>query len=103
MLMINALASNDPSIGGDGSPLASSPTECLTEVRFQGILVSLCLTFHIGLHGVSIFDEEVPTPCGTVKRYGQAWWYAPMVAKASMYVSSRIYFLTSCGLLLEGL
>jgi hypothetical protein len=42
MTMIDALASNDPSSGDDGSLLASSPSGCLYEVMFRVFLVALC-------------------------------------------------------------
>jgi hypothetical protein len=57
MTMIDALASNDPSSGDDGSLLASSPSGCLYEVMFRVFLVALCLTSQNQLHGRIIFDE----------------------------------------------
>jgi hypothetical protein len=57
MMMIDALVSNDPSSGDDGSLLASSPSGCLYEVMFRVFLVALCLTSQNQLHGRIIFDE----------------------------------------------
>ena len=72
LMKIDALASNDPRRGGDGSPLASFPSGSLPEVRFRGFLVAQCLASQIRLHGVIIFDEAVLITGGTVRRYGRA-------------------------------
>ena len=59
LMKTNALASNDPRSGDDGSLLASSPSGSLPEVRFHGFLVVMCLASQIRLRGVIIFDEVV--------------------------------------------
>jgi hypothetical protein len=59
MMKIDALASNDPTSGDDGSPSTRSPSESLSEVRFQCFLVAMCLASQIHLHGVNIFDEAI--------------------------------------------
>ena len=71
MMKIDALASNDPSSGDDGSLLASSPSGSLPEVRFRCFLLAQCLASQIRLHGVNIFDEVMSTTGGTVRRYGR--------------------------------
>jgi hypothetical protein len=53
------LASNDPTSGDDGSPSTRSPSESLSEVKFQCFLVAMCLASQIHLHGVNIFDEAI--------------------------------------------
>jgi hypothetical protein len=54
MMKIDALTSNDPSSGDDGSASTSSPSESLSKFRFWCFLVVLCIASRIHLHGVNI-------------------------------------------------